>query len=108
MNFCAMAPWMHIRSTIWEDRIIWCRTTLEARWAAPSGKHTFFFVNYEGLRHVQTDAMTDTVPTSEDVSGDFSMSGVTFTIPNTTREPQLQPEPSGQQTEPTVHPPAVF
>src|SRR5258708_18671266 len=32
------------------------------------GKHTFFFVNYEGLRHVQADSMTDTVPTSDEVN----------------------------------------
>ncbi len=48
------------------------------------GKRTFFFVNYEGLRHVQADSMTDTVPTSDEVNGDFSMSGVTIYDPNTT------------------------
>jgi hypothetical protein len=48
------------------------------------GKHTFFFVNYEGLRHVQADSMTDTVPTPDEVNGDFSMSGVTIYDPNTT------------------------
>ena len=48
------------------------------------GKHTFFFVNYEGLRHVQADTMTDTVPTPDEVAGDFSMSGVTIYDPNTT------------------------
>jgi len=48
------------------------------------GKHTFFFVNYEGLSQVQADNMTDTVPTPEEVSGDFSMSGVTIYDPNTT------------------------
>jgi Carboxypeptidase regulatory-like domain len=48
------------------------------------GKQTFFFVNYEGLRHVQADSMTDTVPTPGEVSGDFSMSGVTIYDPNTT------------------------
>src|SRR5450631_4276128 len=36
------------------------------------GKHTFFFMNYEGLRHGQSDSMTDTVPTPDEVSGDFS------------------------------------
>ena len=48
------------------------------------GKKTFYFVNYEGLRHVQADTMTDTVPTPEEVSGDFSMSGVTIYDPKTT------------------------
>jgi Carboxypeptidase regulatory-like domain len=47
-------------------------------------KKTFFFVNYEALRHVQADSMTDTVPTSDEVGGDFSMSGVTIYDPNTT------------------------
>ena len=48
------------------------------------GKRTFFFVNYEALRHVQADTMTDTVPTADEVGGDFSMSGVTIYDPNTT------------------------
>ena len=48
------------------------------------GKHTFFFVNYEGLRHVQANTMTMTVPTPDEVAGDFSMSGVTIYDPNTT------------------------
>src|SRR5882757_10126298 len=50
----------------------------------PLWKKTFFFVNYEGLRHVQADSMTDTVPTPEEIRGDFSMSGVTVYDPNTT------------------------
>src|ERR1017187_9754220 len=49
-----------------------------------SRKHTFFFLNYEGLRHVQADSMVDTVPTPDEVNGDFSMSGVTIYDPNTT------------------------
>jgi hypothetical protein len=55
-------------------------------------KYTFFFLNYEGLRHVQADTMTDTVPTSDEVAGDFSMSGVTLYDPATT------------QTNPTYNP----
>jgi hypothetical protein len=49
-----------------------------------SRRHTFFFVNYEALRHVQADTMTDTVPTPDEVGGDFSTSGVTIYDPNTT------------------------
>ena len=45
---------------------------------------TFFFVNYEGLRHVETMAMVDTVPTAAEVSGDFSQSGVDIFDPSTT------------------------
>ena len=49
-----------------------------------SRRHTFFFANYEGLRHVQADSMTMTVPTMNEVNGDFSMSGVTIYDPATT------------------------
>ena len=35
----------------------------------------FFFVNYEGLRHTQSETMTQTVPTGDEINGDFSMSG---------------------------------
>jgi len=50
----------------------------------PHGGKTFFFVNYEALRHVQTDAMVDTVPTAAEASGDFSQSGVDIYDPSTT------------------------
>jgi hypothetical protein len=46
---------------------------------------TFFFVNYEGLRHVETMTMVDTVPMPEEVAGDFSMSGVDIFDPTTTQ-----------------------
>src|ERR1051326_1538385 len=42
---------------------------------------TFFFANYEGLRHIKADTMIDTVPTEDEVNGDFSMSGVTVYNP---------------------------
>ncbi|OLE50907.1 MAG: hypothetical protein AUG51_25745 [Acidobacteria bacterium 13_1_20CM_3_53_8] len=42
---------------------------------------SFFFVNYEGLRLVQAQMMIDTVPTAEEVNGDFSMSGTTIYNP---------------------------
>jgi Carboxypeptidase regulatory-like domain len=45
---------------------------------------TFFFVNYEGFRNVETMAMVDTVPTPAEVSGDFSQSGVNIYDPTTT------------------------
>jgi hypothetical protein len=45
---------------------------------------TFFFLNYEALRHVEVDAMVDTVPTAAEDSGDFSQSGVNIYDPNTT------------------------
>jgi hypothetical protein len=42
---------------------------------------TFFFVNYEGLRHTKADTMIDTVPTELEVTGDFSNSGTTIYNP---------------------------
>src|ERR1039458_6251226 len=45
---------------------------------------TFFFTNYEALRHVEIDAMVDSVPTSIEDTGDFSQSGVNIYDPNTT------------------------
>jgi Carboxypeptidase regulatory-like domain len=41
----------------------------------------FFFVNYEGLRLTQSDTMIDTVPTADEIKGDFSMSGATIYNP---------------------------
>jgi len=53
---------------------------------------TFFFLNYEALRHVQTDVMIDTVPTAAEASGDFSMSGVDIYDPSsTTANPGYNP-----------------
>ena len=45
-------------------------------------KQTFFFINYEGYRHVQTDTMIDTVPTLAEIHGDFSQSGVKIYDPS--------------------------
>lgn len=47
-------------------------------------KRTFFFVNYEGLRRSAADPMTDTVPTAEEASGDFSGSGANIYDPQST------------------------
>ncbi|KAA6456463.1 hypothetical protein DYQ86_25350 [Acidobacteria bacterium AB60] len=46
---------------------------------------TYFFMNYEALRHVETMVMIDTVPTAEEMAGDFSDSGVDIYDPNTTQ-----------------------
>jgi hypothetical protein len=67
------------------------------------GKHTFFFTNYEGNRHVAADTTTDTVPTAAEISGDFSQSGVTIYDPNTTEpnptfNPSLPVSPSNPQS----------
>ena len=63
---------------------------------------TFFFLNYEALRHVETDAMVDTVPTAAEDSGDFSQSGVSIydpstTTPNPSYNPSLPASPSNPQ-----------
>ena len=42
---------------------------------------SFFFVNYEGLRLTQAMTMTQTVPTMEEIMGDFQMSGTTIYNP---------------------------
>jgi Carboxypeptidase regulatory-like domain len=57
------------------------------------GGKTYFFANYEGLRTVQMMTMVDTVPTGEEVSGDFSDSGVNIYDPTTT-EPNPSYNPS--------------
>jgi hypothetical protein len=46
---------------------------------------TFFFANYEGFRHAMADTMIDTVPTPEEIAGDFSQSGVNIYDPANAR-----------------------
>lgn len=48
-------------------------------------KQTFFFVNYEGYRHNQSDTLIDTVPTMAEISGDFSQSGLNIYNPFSTQ-----------------------
>ncbi len=48
-----------------------------------TGKNTFFFVNYEGLRLAQADAQILTVPSQDEIMGDFSMSNVKIYDPTT-------------------------
>ena len=61
------------------------------------GKNTFFFVNYEGLRLAQADAQILTVPTPEEIQGDFSMSNVKIYDPTTAiANPNFDPKkPTG-------------
>ena len=42
---------------------------------------SFFFVNYEGLRHTRSQTMVATVPTDEEINGNFEMSGATIYNP---------------------------
>ncbi len=63
---------------------------------------TFFFLNYEALRHVQIDAMVDTVPTAAEAFGDFSQSGVDIYDPATTApNPGYNPAQPVSKTNPT-------
>src|SRR6266851_2546287 len=56
------------------------------------GKKTFFFVNYEGLRLAQADAQILTVPTQDEIMGDFSMSSVKIYDPTTAvKNPNFNP-----------------
>ena len=47
----------------------------------------FFFFNYEGLRHTKSNTMIETVPTEDEINGDFSMSGATIFNPFSSRAP---------------------
>ena len=63
---------------------------------------TFFFANYEGLRRSKADPMTETVPTPDEIAGDFSMSGKTIYNPfsahaNPNFDPTKPTSPSNPQ-----------
>ncbi len=60
------------------------------------GKNTFFFLNYEGFRLSQADAQILTVPTQDEIMGDFSMSSVKIYDPTT-----AVANPSFDPTKPT-------
>ena len=47
----------------------------------PGARQTFFFVNFEGYRHVESDTNIDTVPTLDEINGDFSQSGTNIYNP---------------------------
>jgi len=59
-------------------------------------KKTFFFLNYEGLRLAQADAQTLTVPTMDEIQGNFSMSNAKIYDPTT-----AVPNPNYDPTKPT-------
>ena len=63
---------------------------------------TFFFVNYEGLRHTKAETMVATVPTEDEINGDFEMSGATIynpfsSHPNPGFDPTRAVSPSNPQ-----------
>jgi hypothetical protein len=61
---------------------------------------TFFFLNYEGFRRSHADSMTETVPTPNEIAGNFQNSGVTIYNPFSVATP-------GQPASPT-NPRAAF
>ncbi|PYT96992.1 MAG: hypothetical protein DMG34_23310, partial [Acidobacteria bacterium] len=64
---------------------------------------TFFFANYEGLRHSKADTMTDTVPTADEILGDFSMSGKTIYDPSTAHaNPNFDPTKAISPSNPQI------
>ena len=64
---------------------------------------TFFFVNYEGLRHVMALTMVDTVPTTMEAMGDFSMSGTTIYDPASAHSnPAFDPTRPTSPTNPQI------
>ncbi len=72
-----------------------------------SGK-TFFFLNYEGLRNVETIAMVDTVPTRR--GGCWRLQperGRYLRSQHNPAQSELQPQPARQQIKSAVHPPAI-
>src|SRR6185369_13056648 len=58
-------------------------------------KKSFFFVNYEGLRHTRSQTMVATVPTEDEINGNFEMSGATIYNPFS-----AHPNPSFDPTKP--------
>jgi hypothetical protein len=46
---------------------------------------SFFFFNYEGLRHTKSETMVATVPTDDEINGNFEMSGATIYNPFSSR-----------------------
>jgi hypothetical protein len=62
----------------------------------------FFFFNYEGLRLTQSMSMIETVPTADEINGDFTMSGATIynpfsSHPNPNFDPTKPITPSNSQ-----------
>jgi Carboxypeptidase regulatory-like domain len=63
---------------------------------------SFFFFNYEGLRHTQSHTMISTVLTEDEINGNFDMSGATIynpfsSHPNPNFDPTKPISPSNSQ-----------
>jgi Carboxypeptidase regulatory-like domain len=64
---------------------------------------TFFFANYEGLRHTKSDTMIDTVPTEREALGDFSESGsIVYNPFSSTANPNYDPSKPVSPSNPQI------
>jgi hypothetical protein len=64
---------------------------------------TFFFFNYEGLRRTQSQTMVATVPTEDEINGNFDMSGATIYNPFSSHiNPNFDPNQPISPTNPQI------
>ena len=64
---------------------------------------TFFFFNYEGLRHTRSETMVATVPTEDEINGMFEMSGATIYNPFSAHpNPAFDPSKPVSPTNPQI------
>ena len=64
---------------------------------------TFFFFNYEGLRHTRSQTMVATVPTEDEINGNFEMSGATIYNPFSAHaNPAFDPSKPVSPTNPQI------
>ncbi|HEX6045940.1 MAG TPA: carboxypeptidase-like regulatory domain-containing protein [Pyrinomonadaceae bacterium] len=64
---------------------------------------SFFFVNYEGLRHTRSQTMVATVPTADEIDGNFEMSGATIYNPFSAHpNPAFDPSKPVSPTNPQI------
>lgn len=66
------------------------------------GGQTFFFTNYEGYRHIQSDTAIDTVPTLAEIQGNFSHSGVNIYNPFSNQSPGVRNQFPGNRIPPNL------
>lgn len=64
---------------------------------------SFFFFNYEGLRHTRSETMVATVPTEDEINGNFEMSGATIYNPFSSHpNPAFDPTKPVSPTNPQI------
>ena len=64
---------------------------------------SFFFFNYEGLRHTRSQTMVATVPTADEINGNFEMSGATIYNPFSAHpNPAFDPSKPVSPTNPQI------